>query len=42
VIDGSDSVAVTGKCEGLDEMGRLLVRSRSGVHQIISGQVQSI
>ena len=42
VVDGSDSVAVTGKCEGLDEIGRLIVRSRSQVHRIISGQVQSI
>jgi BirA family biotin operon repressor/biotin-[acetyl-CoA-carboxylase] ligase len=42
VVDGADSVAVTGKCEGLDDMGRLLVRSRSGVHRIISGQVRPI
>lgn len=42
VVDGADSVAVTGKCEGLDEMGRLLVRSRAQVHRVISGQVQAM
>ena len=42
VLDASDAVAVSGKCEGLDDMGRLLLRSRSQVHKIISGQVQTI
>ena len=42
VLDASDAVAVTGRCEGLDEMGRLLLRSGSQVHRIISGQVQAI
>jgi BirA family transcriptional regulator, biotin operon repressor / biotin---[acetyl-CoA-carboxylase] ligase len=42
VLDASDAVAVSGKCEGLDDMGRLLLRSRSQVHRIISGQVQTI
>jgi len=42
VLDGSDSVAVSGKCEGLDDMGRLLLRSRSRVHRVISGQVQTV
>jgi BirA family biotin operon repressor/biotin-[acetyl-CoA-carboxylase] ligase len=41
VLDGSDSVAVSGKCEGLDDMGRLLLRSRSQVHRVMSGQVQT-
>ena len=42
VLDASDAVAVSGRCEGLDEMGRLLLRSRTQVHRIISGQVQTI
>ena len=42
VVDGADSAAVTGKCEGLDEMGRLLVRSKAQVHRIISGHVQAL
>jgi BirA family biotin operon repressor/biotin-[acetyl-CoA-carboxylase] ligase len=29
-----------GKVEGLDEIGRLLLRSRAGLHRVISGQVQ--
>ena len=40
VLDAADAVAVTGKCEGLDDMGRLLLRSRTQVHRVISGQVQ--
>lgn len=40
VLDGADSVAVSGRCEGLDEMGRLLLRSRTQVHRVISGRVQ--
>jgi BirA family biotin operon repressor/biotin-[acetyl-CoA-carboxylase] ligase len=42
VTDGADAKAVSGRCEGLDEMGRLLLRSRTQVHRIISGQVQAI
>ena len=42
VVDGADSAAVTGRCEGLDEMGRLLLRSRGGLHRIISGQVRAV
>lgn len=42
VLDASDAVAVSGRCEGLDEMGRLLLRSRSQIHRIISGHVQTI
>ena len=42
VVDGADARAVSGRCEGLDEMGRLLLRSRTGLHRIISGQVQAI
>jgi BirA family biotin operon repressor/biotin-[acetyl-CoA-carboxylase] ligase len=42
VLDPSDAVAVTGRCEGLDDMGRLLLRSRSQLRRIISGQVRTI
>ena len=42
VLDGSDAVAVSGRCEGLDDMGRLLLRSRAQVHRVVSGQVQMI
>lgn len=42
VLDAAEAVAVSGKCEGLDETGRLLLRSRSRLHRIISGQVQII
>jgi BirA family biotin operon repressor/biotin-[acetyl-CoA-carboxylase] ligase len=31
---------LTGRVEGLDEMGRLLLRSRNTLHHIIAGQVQ--
>jgi hypothetical protein len=30
---------VSGKCEGLDETGRLVLRSRGKLHRVISGQV---
>lgn len=42
VLGGSDAVAITGRCEGLDDMGRLLLRSRSTLHHVISGQVQQM
>ena len=42
VLDGTDSGAVTGQCEGLDEMGRLLLRSKSKVHRVFSGHVRTI
>jgi BirA family biotin operon repressor/biotin-[acetyl-CoA-carboxylase] ligase len=42
VVDGAEAKAVSGRCEGLDEMGRLLLRSRTQVHRVISGQVQAI
>ena len=31
---------ISGKCEGLDAMGRLLVRDRKTLHRVIAGQVQ--
>lgn len=41
VLDGADSAGVSGRCEGLDEMGRLLLRSKSGLHRVISGHVRT-
>jgi biotin-(acetyl-CoA carboxylase) ligase len=31
---------VCGRCEGLDSMGRLMLRSRGRLHHVISGNVQ--
>jgi BirA family biotin operon repressor/biotin-[acetyl-CoA-carboxylase] ligase len=42
VFDASDVAGVSGRCEGLDEIGRLLLRSRGQVHRVISGQVQLV
>ena len=42
VLDGGGDGFVSGRCEGLDEMGRLLLRSRQGLHRIVSGQVQAL
>jgi biotin-(acetyl-CoA carboxylase) ligase len=40
VLDaGGDGPAVSGTCEGLDEMGRLLLRDRGTLHRVIAGQV---
>ena len=39
VRDGVEGASVTGRCEGMDEMGRLLLRSRDGIHRVISGEV---
>ena len=39
VVDGADTPALTGRCEGLDEMGRLLLRSRGVLRRVISGTV---
>ena len=40
VFDATEAAGVSGRCEGLDEMGRLLLRSRGYMHRVISGQVQ--
>jgi BirA family transcriptional regulator, biotin operon repressor / biotin---[acetyl-CoA-carboxylase] ligase len=40
VATGNGSPLISGRCEGLDQMGRLLIRSRSTLHHVISGQVQ--
>ncbi len=39
IVTCPGSAPLTGRCEGLDEMGRLLLRSRSTLHRVISGQV---
>lgn len=39
VVGIGGEAPVSGKCEGLDEIGRLVLRSRSGLHRVISGQV---
>ena len=40
VLIGDGELPISGRVEGLDEMGRLLLRSRTVLHHIISGQVQ--
>jgi BirA family biotin operon repressor/biotin-[acetyl-CoA-carboxylase] ligase len=37
-----DDPAITGRCEGLDSMGRLLVRDRRALHHVIAGHVQML
>ena len=39
VVDGGAGT-VTGRCEGLDGMGRLLLRSRSKLQHVVAGHVQ--
>jgi len=40
VIGGGDGSGVSGKCEGLDEMGRLILRDGRTLHRVIAGHVQ--
>jgi biotin-(acetyl-CoA carboxylase) ligase len=40
VIDNGHGPGATGRCEGLDSTGRLLLRDRKTLHRIIAGQVQ--
>ncbi len=42
VIDNGASARATGRCEGLDSTGRLLLRDRKTLHRIIAGQVQLV
>jgi len=42
IVSGDGEQPLRGKCEGLDAMGRLLLRSRAGLHHIISGQVVAL
>lgn len=39
-VTDSTGQAVCGKCEGLDPIGRLLLRDRGKLHHVISGQVR--
>lgn len=41
ILAGNGEPPLKGRVEGLDEMGRLLLRSRSTLHHVISGQVQA-
>jgi BirA family biotin operon repressor/biotin-[acetyl-CoA-carboxylase] ligase len=34
--------AITGRCEGLDDTGRLLLRDRRTLHRVIAGQVRMV
>jgi BirA family biotin operon repressor/biotin-[acetyl-CoA-carboxylase] ligase len=38
-VVGRGAARVAGRCEGLDEMGRLLIRSGPKLHRVIAGQV---
>ena len=40
VTGSADESSITGLCEGLDYMGRLLVRDRKMLHHVIAGHVQ--
>ncbi len=40
VIDNGEGAPVTGRCEGLDSTGRLLLRNRKTLHRIVAGEVQ--
>jgi BirA family biotin operon repressor/biotin-[acetyl-CoA-carboxylase] ligase len=42
VTGSNGEPAVTGKCEGLDDTGRLLLRERKTLHRVIAGQVQML
>jgi BirA family transcriptional regulator, biotin operon repressor / biotin---[acetyl-CoA-carboxylase] ligase len=39
VSTGADEPPISGRCEGIDSTGRLLVRRRSQVHRIVAGMV---
>jgi BirA family transcriptional regulator, biotin operon repressor / biotin---[acetyl-CoA-carboxylase] ligase len=39
VLDGPDAQIVSGRCKGLDSVGRLLLTDGKTVHRVISGQV---
>jgi BirA family biotin operon repressor/biotin-[acetyl-CoA-carboxylase] ligase len=42
VTNSPGEPAITGKCEGLDETGRLLLRDRKTLHRVIAGHVQMV
>jgi BirA family biotin operon repressor/biotin-[acetyl-CoA-carboxylase] ligase len=39
VLPAPGEAAVAGRCEGIDEMGRLLIRNRKGLQPVMAGQV---
>jgi BirA family biotin operon repressor/biotin-[acetyl-CoA-carboxylase] ligase len=42
VADALDGSVVAGRCEGLDDMGRLLLRDGRTLHHVIAGEVRAI
>jgi BirA family transcriptional regulator, biotin operon repressor / biotin---[acetyl-CoA-carboxylase] ligase len=42
IVQNAGDEPVSGKCEGLDAMGRLLIRDRRTLHRVIAGSVQVI
>jgi BirA family biotin operon repressor/biotin-[acetyl-CoA-carboxylase] ligase len=42
VTNSAGEPAITGKCEGLDDTGRLLLRDRKTLHRVIAGHVQML
>jgi len=42
VAASAEEPMIAGKCEGLDSMGRLLIRDRQSLHRIIAGHVQAL
>jgi BirA family transcriptional regulator, biotin operon repressor / biotin---[acetyl-CoA-carboxylase] ligase len=42
IVDNGHGAPVTGRCEGLDSTGRLLLRDRKTLHRIVAGQVQLV
>jgi len=42
VVTGAGEMPVSGTCEGLDAMGRLLLRDRSKLHRVIAGEVKML
>jgi biotin-(acetyl-CoA carboxylase) ligase len=42
VSGGTSEKPIHGRCEGLDAMGRLLLRDRKKLHHVIAGEVQVI
>lgn len=42
IVGTGDTPPITGQCEGLDDVGRLLVRDRRQLHRITTGHVELI
>jgi BirA family biotin operon repressor/biotin-[acetyl-CoA-carboxylase] ligase len=42
VTGGPDEPTVVGRCEGLDDTGRLLLRDRRNLHRVIAGHVSVV